>query len=627
MRRLRYTAALASVALAGAALTAGATAASAGAAGAPVGEAPALPPGASVAGPEIGSAPLHITVALRSADASGLNLLATQVSTPGSPEFRHFLNPAQVQQRFGPPAGAAASVTAWLRSQHLSPGPALGDGLLIPATGSTAQVEAAFQTTIEQVRLANGRMARVNQQAPKVPAKLRPWVATVAGLDNLNTPQPGLAPGPAAGPQACPAARSVKHVYTAAQLAHAYDATPLYRQGDFGQHVTIALFELADYASQDIGTYKRCYGIHPVIRRVRVDGGTTIKASGQGIGEVTADIEVAGVMAPRARILVYEAPASGGSASGLDNYGAIVQQDRAQVVSSSWGSCEPVLPAQVVTVESQLFQEMAIQGQSMMAAAGDSGSEDCLENLGQVPAHLAYSLQVDDPGSQPFVTSVGGTEITRYGSPPVEAAWNQTPGGKGFRAPIRGRHGHRPKYPGNLVGGGGISRRWLMPPWQARLAGVNSSGTRCGAPRGTGCREVPDVSALAAVGTKHTRGYVIYGSAGAFKGRGWQSAGGTSLATPLWAALTALADQQVVTHRLGLLSPSLYPIARQDPRAFTDVSLGQNDYLRAGGHPSHYACRYQGVPRQPCYRAVRGYDMATGLGTPRARYLIADLLH
>jgi len=624
MRRLRYTAALATVALAGAALTAGA--ASAGAAGAPVGEAPALPPGAGVAGPESSSAPLHITVALRSADPSGLNLLATHVSTPGSPQFRHFLSPAQVQERFGPPAGAAASVTAWLRSQHLSTGPALGDGLLIPATGSTAQVEAAFQTTIEQVRLANGQMARVNRQAPKVPAKLRPWVATVAGLDNLNAPQPGLVRGTGPGPQACPAARNTPHVYTAAQLAHAYDFTPLYRQGDFGQHVTIALFELANYATKDVSTYNRCYGIHPAIRRVRIDGGTTIKASGQGIGEVTADIEVAGVMAPQARILVYEAPASGGDASSLDNYGAIVQQNRAQVVSTSWGNCEPIQSAQVLTVESQLFQEMAVQGQSMMAAAGDSGSEDCLENLRQVPAHLAYSLQVDDPGSQPFVTSVGGTAITRYGSPPVESAWNQTPGGQGFRAPFRGRHGHRPKYPGNLVGGGGISRRWLMPPWQAGIAGANSSGTRCGAPTGTACREVPDVSALAAIGTRHTRGYVIYGSAGAFRGRGWQTVGGTSLATPLWAALTALADQQMVTHRLGLLSPSLYPIARQDPRAFTDVVLGQNDYLAAGGHPSHYACRYQGVPGQPCYRAVRGYDMATGLGTPRARYLIADLL-
>ena len=332
-------------------------------------------------------------------------------------------------------------------------------------------------------------------------------------------------------------------------------------------------------------------------------------------------------MAPRARILVYEAPASGGDASSLDNYGTIVQQNRAQVVSSSWGNCEPVISTRVLTVESQLFQEMAVQGQSMMAAAGDSGSEDCLENLRQLPFHLAYSLEVDDPGSQPFVTSVGGTAITRYGSPPVESAWNQTPGGHGFPAPFRGRHGHKPKYPGNLAGGGGLSHRWLMLAWQRGfdLSG-NASGAPCGAPAGMDCREVPDVSALAQAGTKHLRGYVIYGAAGAFKGAGWQTAGGTSLATPLWAALTALADHQMVTHRLGLLSPSLYRIDQQDPQAFTDVAAGENDYLAASGNPSHYTCQYQAMSRQPCYRAVTGYDTATGLGTPQAAFLVADLL-
>ena len=72
----------------------------------------------------------------------------------------------------------------------------------------------------------------------------------------------------------------------------------------------------------------------------------------------------------------------------------------------------------------------------------------------------------------------------------------------------------------------------------------HASGARCGAPRRTGCREVPDVSALAAIGTRGTRGYVIYGTAGAFKGQGWLTVGGTSLATPLWAALAALADEQ-----------------------------------------------------------------------------------
>jgi subtilase family serine protease len=245
----------------------------------------------------------------------------------------------------------------------------------------------------------------------------------------------------------------------------------------------------------------------------------------------------------------------------------------------------------------------------------------------EVPARLAYSLQVGNPASQPFVTAVGGTAITRYGSPPVESAWNQTPAGMGFPAPFNGRHGRPRTYPGNLAGGGGISRMWWMPSWQAAfLGGGHASGARCGAPRGTGCREVPDVSALAAIGTRGTRGYVIYGTAGAFKGQGWQSVGGTSLATPLWAALTALADRQAARHRLGLLSPSLYRIARQDPGAFTDVVAGTNDYLATYGRHSHHTCRSGRRRRLACYPATRGYDMATGLGSPQAGHLVTDLL-
>ena len=360
---------------------------------------------------------------------------------------------------------------------------------------------------------------------------------------------------------------------------------------------------------------------------MRVDGGTSVRASGAGTLEVTADIEVVAAMAPRARILVYQAPLAGGDQSIVDTYGAIAQQDRAQVVSSSWGGCEPLAGAAVIRIEAQLFQEMALQGQSMMAAAGDSGSEGCLPDVKEVPARVAYGLQVGNPASQPFVMGVGGTAITRYGSPPVQSAWNQTPAGLGFPAPFNGRHGRPRRYPGNLAGSGGVSRMWWMPPWQARyVRGARAGRARCGAPRGTGCREVPDVSALAAIGTRGTRGYVIYGTAGAFRRKGWLTVGGTSLATPLWAALTALADEQVTTHRLGLLTPSLYRIAGHDPRALTDVRAGSNDYLAAHGRHAHHTCR-AGVRRgQPCYPARRGYDMATGLGSPQAGYLVTALL-
>ncbi len=547
-----------------------------------------------------------------------------------------------------------ARTRAWLHAQHLATQPVLGDGLLLPVTGPVRQFEAAFRVKIARVRLAGGRLAWANQSPPELPSQLRRWVAAVAGLDSLHVLHPQLARGAAPdqvphlaaqpalaadggsvpGPRACPAARTTRHVYTAAWLATAYKFNPLYRAGDFGQHVTVALYELADYANQDIRSYEQCYQISPSVQRVRVLGGTSVAANPGGTIEVTADIEVVAAMAPRASILVYEAPASRGAAAVLDNYGAIAQQDRAQVVSTSWGTCEPILGSRLIGIESQIFQEMSVQGQSMMAAAGDDGSVNCMPGKGmKVPNPAFYSLQVDDPGSQPFVTSVGGTEITRYGSPPVQSVWNQTPYGQGFKAPFDGLPGHPATSPGNILGGGGISRMWKMPSWQVGFdRSGNSSGKPCHAPRGHDCREVPDVSALAAQGAaaapgvRRTRGYVIYGTAGAFKGSGWQTVGGTSLATPLWAALTALADHQRGDHRLGLLSPSLYRIDRTDPKAFTDVRTGNNDYLARGGHPSHYTCRYGGQRNKPCYHATKGYDMASGLGTPQASYLVAALL-
>jgi subtilase family serine protease len=621
------------------------------------GAAPRLPAGTRVLRPAPGSARLQVTLALRSRDPAGLASLARQVSMPAAARFRRFLGPRQVRARFGAPPAVLTALRSWLRGQGLTVRPTSGDGLLIPVTGSVRDLEAAFRTPIRRVRLAGGRVAHVNSRPASVPARSRPWVAAVVGLDNLVMPRPDLTVQPgvtrstpahstpahstpasrpsSGGPRACPAARATPATFTAHQIAHAYSFGSLYRQGTLGHGVTVALFELASYARHDIATYERCYRISPSIRRVHIDGGTTIRANPDGTVEATADIETLTGMAPRAKVLVYEAPAARGLVSLLDNYGAIAQQDKAQVVSSSYGICEPLMKAgkvNVARIEARTFEMMAVQGQSMLAASGDAGSEQCLPNLAQLHGKpVAYQLEVGDPASQPDVTAVGGTAITQYGSPPGQTAWNQSGpshGGTGYPAPFDGRDGRPAGYPGNMVGSGGISTFWGMPSWQRGFdASGNSSGSPCGAPRGTDCREVPDVSALAAGGQRSTPGYAVYGTAGDFHGRGWISVGGTSLATPLWAALTALADQRTPGHRLGLLSPALYRIRQLDPGTFTDVTVGDNNYLAPGGSPVHDTCTYQGAPNQPCYQATPGYDMATGLGSPQARLLVAALAH
>ena len=186
---------------------AGAAAPGAGAAGArtapvgmaPVGAAPALPPGARLAGAEPRAVTLHVTVALRSAHPAQLDRLATQVASPGTTRFRHFLRPAQVQRRFGPPAAALARARGWLRSRHLVTQPVLADGLLLPVTGSVGQFEAAFRVKIARVRLPGGRLAWANRSAPELPGGLRRWVAAVVGLDSLHVLHPQLARGASRG--------------------------------------------------------------------------------------------------------------------------------------------------------------------------------------------------------------------------------------------------------------------------------------------------------------------------------------------------------------------------------------------------------------------------------------------
>ena len=208
-----YLASLAGAMLMGAVLIGppGASAASAGRPGrpaghvmVPVGAAPGIPPGARIIGREASSATLRITVALRSAHPRALRRLATRVSTPGSAGFRHFLTPRQVQARFGPRRGAAAAVRAWLHRHHLSTRPALGDGLLLPAAGSVAGIEAAFRTTIVRVRLPDGRTALLNRRAPRVPADLRRQVSAVIGLSTVHLPGSDLASGPVPGPPGLP---------------------------------------------------------------------------------------------------------------------------------------------------------------------------------------------------------------------------------------------------------------------------------------------------------------------------------------------------------------------------------------------------------------------------------------
>jgi subtilase family serine protease len=586
------TAAVVALALSGVALTIGNTAA----ATSPlqrIGQAPRTGSGAVRLGALSGGARLEVDVELRPRSTAALARYATAVSTPGDRLFRHYLARGQFAGRFGPPQSALSAVTRWLTSRGLAVTTISSNHLTVQVASSVSTLDRSLSLGLERFRLQDGRIAFANTRAPRFGGGVGRFVQGVVGLDDLRAPSwLGVRPvtpvtrarshALRAGsglPPACPAAvgeAAGLHTFTTNQLAGSYNLSGLYTAGDEGAGITIAVFEQETNLSSDITAYQDCYGLRSDVSYLKVDGGSPSTFD----GEAEEDIELAMGFAPKATIDVFQAPDS--LRGTLDDYTAIVDRDTAQVVSTSWGQCEAQAGAALSSAENLVFEQAAVQGQSVVAASGDDGSSDC----------AAKALAVDDPGSQPYVTGVGGTLLNALGPPPVEVTWNVSASSSG-------------------ASGGGLSAFHSMPSYQStapsalHVVSTYSSGTPCGASTGGYCREVPDVSADAG----YTNGYLTY-----FQGR-WENNGGTSAGAPLWAALFALADASKGCDgkSVGFANPAVYEAAATSYSSdFHDVTSGTNDDTNWGNTSG-------------LYPAGVGYDMATGLGTPNGANLAKTL--
>lgn len=544
-----------------------------------LGARPAVPRGAHRLGPLAAATRLAATVTLRPRDPSALAAYAHAVSTPGTSAFHHYLTVPEFAERFGPTPAAVQTVESSLRAHGLTPGPLSPNRLSFVLSAPAARLAGAFATAFERYRLAGGAGAFANTVAPALPTAAARLVQNVIGLSSLGRRKPldqvragqlgvrvpAASPPGIAGPSPCQAAVAEGRAsggLTANQLASAYRFTSPYGQGDLGSGATVAVYELEPYAASDISAYQSCYGTTARVSNVLVDGGS---GTGFGQGEAALDVEDVIGLAPQARIQVYEGPNT--DAGAYDVYSRIVSDDSAQVLATAWGICERSFSLSAANAENTLFQEAAVQGQSVFAASGDAGTDDCQNG----------QPSVDDPASQPFVTGVGGTSFHSLGPPPSEAVWND----------------------GSGASGGGVSTFWGRPSYQD-LTAVAQSALTCGS-SGIRCREVPDVAADA----DPSGGYVIY-----FHDR-WATFGGTSAATPLWAALTALADASPACGGVpvGLANASLYAAAaRSYAGDFNDVTTGQNGFDGLTG-----------------YSAGVGYDLASGLGTPNAAALVGSM--
>lgn len=337
-----------------------------------------------------------------------------------------------------------------------------------------------------------------------------------------------------------------------------------------GSGQTIAIIELGGgYRTSDLTVYFHEVGSpRPKVSWLPVDGAVNSPSTSDSAdGEVMLDIEVAGVVAPKAKIAVYFGP-NAGNRGFLDAITKAVhdEEHKPGVISISWGSPEDGLADTDKTAFSQVFAEAAAVGVTICVASGDHGVADLDVQ------HWDKAIHVDHPACDPGVLACGGTQIVGD----KDVVWND---GQPFD--VNSRDG------GGWTSGGGISTLFPVPAYQKTLSMPASLG-----PGGKPGRGVPDIAMSA------TDYFVRVDSAEG-------ASGGTSAVAPLMAGLIARLNQ-AKGKGSGFLNGFLYANAAQ---VMTDVTSGDNGIAKT----------VKGYP------ATAGWDPCTGLGTPIGTAILGKL--
>lgn len=570
-------------------------------------------------------------------NADTAEALARAVSDPHSSQYAHYLTPQQFRKQFAPSQSQVGAVQSWLKSQGFTIDYTPTNNHYIAAEGTVAQAQAAFGVQFGMYNV-NGQSVRSPSGDVSIPSSLANTVSGVIGLDDsavfVHTnhikdapPSPGFRNAPPLStywaefisPYAYPAgftdlatpataSWSVKG-YTPAQIKSAYGIS-----GYDGTGQTVAIIDA--YASPTILHDVNKWSINRGLSTMSPSQLVQVVPPGvyhfpeaynpakdypvqdpQGwYGEETLDVEAVHGMAPAAKIVFVGAPNNYQDMDAAMNH--VVDMHLAQIVTNSYGYPTELLPPGYVKPFEDTLIQAAIEGIGVYFSSGDNGDETI--NFG--------FATTDWPPSSPWVTAVGGTSlaIDQTNTRVFETGW----GTSSYNCNTTTLVCTRTEW---LYGsGGGVSQIFAEPWYQSNAVSFN----------GRAGRAVPDVAALG----DPQSGFLI-GQTQTFPDGVYYDEyriGGTSLSSPIFAGLMALADQKA-GYAHGFANPLFYSntnaffdvtsvktaVARRNFVNSVDATSGTVDLLRTFDD-------YSGSPTQS---TGPGWDNVTGMGTPSNNFL------
>jgi alpha-tubulin suppressor-like RCC1 family protein len=535
--------------------------------------------GAPIAGPVPQSMPIHLAVSLPTQDPQGLAAAIQQVYDPASPSYHHFLSQSDFVAQFSASSTDYGLLQSFAQANGLAVIGTYPTGLLLDVSGTIAQVEQAFFVNIGYRLRPDGTQFFAPDREPSLNSTAK--VAFVGGLDDFTVLRQGGTGG--SGPFG---------FFDSSDLRNAYAPCTQHK----GATQVVGLLSEGPVNIANIQTYMTNTSLNPsgltvnlvsapagnpLLPLVNVPPNTQLTpaqaTSLSRESEIESDAEMVIAMAPAIpQIVVYEITDTGGSDSALH---AMANDPTVKVFSSSWGSKKSV-------ASGMAFAQFALKGQTFVESSGDSGGLTITQSSN-------FGLAFEDG-----TTTVGGTVLSMSGN------------GQAYASEV----------PWLFSSGGNTSD--TMPSYQSNVL-ATCTGPQSGCAQvSTTNRNFPDLSMIS-TGTLHPSVGAAYVVAADVSTTNTptidNSFGGTSVASPLFAGFLALANEEKLAQNpsaspgLGLINSNLYAIAEASPSLYAACFNDITGAASAGN--ANFPTGFPPFPATP------GYDLVTGLGTPRCQLL------